>query len=316
MSPKIDALAGAAAIDAATATMAAELATDAARSAKAAPQRAAANAEAARAERIRRELSSEEGSWLGRLMPKRNPWPELQELDEKIAALDAAQAAAGADAQRLEAELRDAEEQDRAVLAGWHVDGAEGKRPEATVPALREQLEQRQEDRDAFAEASTAAVAGKVEFFSKNRKALARRVAGLRAKSHTRMLELIDELERERDDLLELRDTELFALLYPAAEAATDVPRSLVLGLAQPMRETIGQSTQLSADRVWALLRADADLIQSAINTEQKTALQGADPHDPRSAVWAETDAGRERDRAEKREALERHKREWGDYPA
>ncbi|MBA2360103.1 MAG: hypothetical protein H0V79_04035, partial [Actinobacteria bacterium] len=65
----------AAAIDATTATIAAEKAIGAARSAVNAPQKAAENAEAARAERIRRELVSEEGSWLGRLMPKRNAWP-------------------------------------------------------------------------------------------------------------------------------------------------------------------------------------------------------------------------------------------------
>ncbi len=318
-SPRIDALADAVATDAETATLSAELATGAAKSAQNAPQRAAANAEAARIERIRRELSAEETSWLARLMPRRSPWPELVEFDEKIAALDAAQAAASADIQRLEAEVRDAGDHDLAVLASWHAAGAEGKRgqrPEATVPGIHEQLEQRQADRDALAEAATAAIADKAVFVERNRKRLVQRADTLVAKDHARMLALIDELEQVRGDLLADRETALWARLYPNAEAAADVPRSLVLGLAQPMKAAIGQSVQLSADRIFELLRVDAGLISEAISREQKIAVHGADKTDARSAVWVQTDEGVARDRAEKREALERYRTEWGSYPA
>ncbi len=94
-------------------------------------------------------LFAESDNWLGRLSPRRNPWPELQELDERIAQLDLGQAAAGADVHRLEQELRDAEAADTGAFAGWHAEGAKGARPHSTAPAVQALLVQAQADRDS-----------------------------------------------------------------------------------------------------------------------------------------------------------------------
>ena len=298
--------ASAVATDAATTLKAAEFALEQARRAETAPRRLNERAQADALERARRELSSEEGSWLGRLSPRRNLWPELARLDEEIARLDGASALALAECQALEQELRDAEEQDRVALAGWHSSGGSGQRPQATAPAVAEALERRRADADPLPAAAAAKVSEKVEFVVRNRTRLVKRADERVSELAEHYSGLLAQLEACREDLLAARSTSLWARLFPAQSAAHEVPTALALGLAKPVVEAFGHSLRVEPARLWNLLRIDAELIPTATSAEQKLELDGPDPHDPRSATWAGSAEAVERERADRAAALER----------
>jgi hypothetical protein len=63
-------------------------------------------------------------------------------------------------------------------------------------------------------------------------------------------------------------------------------------------------------ERFYEFAVADAEVQASAITSEQAAELGLKD--DDTAAVWANTDEGRQAERREKREALERYRREWG----
>ena len=300
------AAADAVAVDTETAVKAAGLALDAAGRAENAPRKQNERARAEGIERARLELASEEGSWLGRLSPRRNPWPELTALDERIAELDGEQATALADVQALEQEIREAEERDRVALGQWHADGGSGERPQPSAPAVAERLERRREDSSALPNAAATAVAEKIAFVRRHRGRLVRRADERVQELAEQYIGLIAALEACRGDLLAAREAALWARLYPSASAMREPPQALALGLRKPAMEAFGHPLRLEPARLWDLLRRDAELIPNAIADEQKRELDGPDPHDPRSAVWAESAEGQERDRAERQAAIER----------
>jgi hypothetical protein len=309
-----DAAAGAVAYDVDTAAKAAELASGAAERAETAPRRAKEQAQAESIERARLQLAGEEGSWLGRLSPRRNLWPELVELDATIFKFDTEQAAAVADVQALEQELREAEESDRAALARWHVGEGTGERPEPSAPRVAERLSQRRADADALPAAAAEAVTAKVQFVNRNRKRLVERADKHVEELAERYNGLIAALEECREDLLAGRTTALWTRLYPSASATQEPPHSMVLGLSKPAVEAFGHPNRVEPGALWRFLRADAKLVPTAIGDQQKQELEGPDPQ--RSAIWAESPEGQERAQAERREALERFKQETGHYPA
>jgi hypothetical protein len=300
------AAARAAVVDTETAIKAAKLALDAADRAESAPLKASEQARAEGIERVQRELSSDEGSWLGRLSPRRNVWPELVELDAKIAKLDGEQATALADVQALEQELREAEERDRVALSQWHADGGSGERPQPSSPAVAERLERRRADLNELPDAAASAVAEKIAFVRRHRGRLVRHADERVQKLAERYVGLVDALEDCREELLATRATSLWAQLYPSQAAVHEPPRALALGLRRPAVEAFGQPLRLEPAQVWKLLRTDAEMLPAAVADSQLQELNGPDPQDPRSAVWAESAEGVERDRAERQAAIER----------
>ena len=86
--PPASTYAAAAGTNAATATKAATIAIGAAKRAEDAPARHAEQEAQRHARGWQRELAAPERSILGRLSPRRSPWPQLDEHDKRLAGLD------------------------------------------------------------------------------------------------------------------------------------------------------------------------------------------------------------------------------------
>lgn len=295
-----------AAVDATTAAKAAEVAIDAAARIEEAPRREAAE----RADRVQRELLGSEASFLQRMSPRRNPWPEMAALDARIAGLDAKGEQAGADMQRLSAALREADAADRTALSKWHEQGGKGTRPTPRAPAIRDELERTQADREAIADAGAKVAAEKASYVESNRKRLARVADDAVDKLAGQYRQAVDEAERVRADLLEARAAALFVRLYPSPLAGHGPPTPIALGLRQVMQETLGTTTTLQPDRLFALLRHDAALLPEAMDPAQREALGEGDAK--RKTIWADTEEGQQLEQSERREALANLRQEWG----
>jgi hypothetical protein len=71
---------------------------------------------------------------------------------------------------------------------------------------------------------------------------------------------------------------------------------------------------ELDVDRVFAALRSDSEWLTNAATPQQRAEIDGINPRKT-GAVWAGSPEDIEQQRADKRAALERYKREWGRYP-
>ena len=267
-----DEFAKAAAMDAGTATLAADLAIREADKAKRTvadlPRRQAEQERQLAAERARRELVGEERGILARLSPRRNPWPELAEHDQRLADLDQRLAAAAADVHELEEQLKDAERDDHAALTRWHAAG-DGPRPEPSAQQIRQQLEQRREDVAALNDVVAAAAADRAAFVEKHRDRLAARADSLTDETRARYLDLVAELATVRDDLLAYVGAARFARLFPDPAASTETPNPVSL---QPA----GQRTHVAFEQLLDTLRADAERLAHRPGSE----------HAPSRAAW------------------------------
>ena len=305
----------AAAIDAVTAAKAAGVALDAAKKAAGAPGDAvwavererlahAAGGQREQTKREHAELESRSGRFLSRLSPRRRVSDDLAKLDEEIAALEQRAAASAADVADLEEQLKDAERDDAASLMAWHQGGASGKRPAATAPALREQLEERRADVDAINAAVEATAGRKVAFVERNRDRLAKTAGEDADRALERYVAAIDAVAAAREELVEARVTELWALLYPAAEAGAQPPTTALGAGTRNRSQAVGLG--LPARGVLDALRADADALRELASSDQRQALARPDAATPAPATWVGTPEHAERDRAEKKAIIER----------
>ena len=266
--------------------------------------------------RVAQAVTAEQSAWRRR-SPARSRWPEVVAFDQRVLELDQRQAALVQQVVELEQQLHAAEEADRQALAGWLGAGEQGPRPLPTAPAVRDELEARAADRDAIHSAREQALAAKVAFITKHRTRLLRTADKETRRAQRRYLELIDELAQQRVEVFENRLATLWIALYPREELATEPPSLIAGGVPARIQAAVGHNLQVAADRIWALLRADADYLVEAQTVAQHAALLGDDPRrDPNGATWVATPEGQEQEREDRQAALERYKREWGRYPA
>lgn len=131
----------------------------------------------------------------------------------------------------------------------------------------------------------------------------------------TRVVALVDELQAARANLVDLRSSAVWASLYPAPEAGQAPPVQQVHGgQARPVAQALGVAVAVQAERVFALLREDAQWLKDAMTPEQKAALLGRDPN-PADAVWNDTPEGAEFERNEQQAKRDAYKALWGNEP-
>lgn len=261
-----------------------------------------------------------EQSALRRRSPARSRWPELVAIDERVLELDQRQAALGQQVIELQQQLQAAEEADRQALALWLGGGEKGPRPEPTAPAVQAALEARMADRDSADPARERLLAEKVALVERHRKRLVRDAQRVTEEAKRRYLELVDELAESREDLFASRLTALWASLYPSPVLQSQPPAQVVGGVLKLQQQALpGYTSQLDAERIWNLLRLDADYLAEAQTQAQHAELVGLNPQHrapDKSAVWAQTEEGKEFERAERQAARERYRELWGSYPA
>ena len=158
--------------------------------------------------------------------------------------------------------------------------------------------------RSADLEALTGAIhrrGEKADYVAKHRKRLVKDAAKAKEEEVRARGPARRELEQARVELLEARDAELWAHLYPG-EAATDVVQyrdALIGARLEPLKRIFGLTSQFKFSHVFAALRADLDFARDAASPAQRRELAGASARDPRGAVWKDTPEGEAQIRAE-----------------
>lgn len=267
-------------------------------------------------------LATLEQNALRRLSPRRNRWPELLALDERVAELEQRQRDTTERLQQLRERLAAEPTRHAAALAQWELKNRKGSMPESAVEYLERAIADADAEFEGLTAAITSVLAEKTEFVEKHRGRLVKDADKATGEAHERVLQLVAELEQARADLVELRTTAVFAALFPSEFAGRGPNPSLLAGgLAKPVKETLGINIRVETARLLDALRADADYWREATTADQRLAMQGLDPnnraHQLRGLAWVEgTPEGNEIERAEKQAARQRYAEMWGHEPA
>ncbi len=254
-----------------------------------------------------------------RLLPRRNRWPELRAIDVRLVELDQQQAQATADLAGLRQDLQQAERDYPAELAAWIADGRKGARPASPAAEIGEKIAQLEAEVAAFTTLSERAAEERAAFARKHRKRLVAEAETVREQVTDRYLERIHGLAQDRAELRACASTVIWARLFPHDSLVSEPPLAQLVGgqLAAVRAAVPGINLAPTIEQLTALLEADAELVAGAVTREQAAALQGIDSRTlaASGASWAGTEEGKERERLEKKEALEAYRREWGHYP-
>jgi hypothetical protein len=278
--PPASTYAAAAGTDAATATKAATIAIGAAKRAEDAPARHAEQEAQRHARGWQRELSAPDRSILGRLSPRRSPWPQLDEHDKRLAALDHKLGETLNAIGELEQTRADADDRDKDTLAAWFAGAEKGARPEPTAPRIAEQLDQLRADAEALETVVAHAAEQRGHFIEKHSERLATHADRLAAERYRRYIQLIDELDTVRDDIVGLAGAARFARAFPDPGAAGETPTPVSMRPA-------GQRGELTWAQVASVLRADADRLAAAGQPRAKARAEW-DNRDQASVALAE----------------------------
>jgi hypothetical protein len=142
-------------------------------------------------------VATETNVWR-RLSPARNRWPEIAEFDQRVAELEARQAAKAEELRELRDREISAPAADADRLATWQLDGERGDRPEPELPTIREQIERRREEWEALTRATERVLQEKAEFVAKHRGRLVKDADSHADQAHRRYLERRDIDRRAR----------------------------------------------------------------------------------------------------------------------
>jgi hypothetical protein len=257
-----------------------------------------------------------------RMSPRRNRWPELEQIDGRIAEVDQQQAQIAAEQLAVMERRRDADARHQLALADWFAAGQPDPRPVSEAGELDDraaalQAEHAARDilRDRLFEERAAYVVTK-------RKSLVRDADRATQKRLARCLALLDELEQAREDLIALRQSTVWAALYPSEALANEPPFSNALAGG---RQSIQQKhlpgvskSMLIAGNVLALLRDDVRHCAAALTVEQAAEISGGSSASiaGKDAAWQDRKFELEQERRQKQAAIEAYTKEWGIPPS
>ena len=243
-------------------------------------------------------------SALRRLSPRRNRWPEIQALDRRVEELEQRRVTIQDELQALQEQHRHSLGEDLEALAVW-VAAEAGARPEATAPAVEARIAELEANRDAIAIAVERVLSEKESLVERHRSRLAKDAGKAKTEAIARYLAAVDELERAREDAVELRRAELWARLFPREEAVAALDHQYVKGgrKAQALPEL---SSRAAIAALYDLLREDVAWLEGAADAAQRAILEDRDPRHDENTVWTDTPEG---EQARKRQAKESEER-------
>ena len=235
------------------------------------------------------DIDSSFGS-LRRLSPRRNRWPEVVEFDRRVDELEQRQASLNDELNALEEKRRASAAADAERLAGWMADG-NGERPQPSAPAVEARIEELTANRDSLSIAVSRVLDEKQAFVEKHRTRLVKDAAKAKTAAIARAQQLVDELERAREEAVELRRAELWASLFPAQQAVGSFDAHLVK-CGRTHKAFPELSSRANVNGLFELVREDLAFLQQAADPEQRALLEDRDPrHDP-DTVWADSPEG------------------------
>jgi len=249
-----------------------------------------------------RTLATEEASALRRLSPARNRWREIAKFDAQTAELEQRRATLAAELLELEQRQIDAPAKHAQALAEWQLAGAKGSRPESEQPAIDARIAELREDISGIDGAISTVLEKKAAYVEQHRERLAKEARRHVQEASEHYGRLIHELLAAREELLQRREAELWANLYPAAIAG-HAPSTVIAG-GQSLRQVLGYEGQFNPGQIQKLLEFDRQWAEHAASAEQRRLLLGR--RDRRQAVWAGTTEDFEQQRAERERQLGR----------
>ncbi len=233
-------------------------------------------------------LAGQERSVLARLSPRRNRWPGLLEIDERLDRLDLEQQELIARLAELHDRRQGADERYHQALARWMADGQDGERPEPEAAALDAEIVDMSARHAALDELRALELERKVAYVEKRRGSLVRDAEKDVERALEEYLAAVDAVHGLRDTLLAASSTARWARMYPSPTAAAPVgvEVNLALGLMKPVIETLGINRQLTAAAVLDALKADANTIATRLTPEQRQELGVATASPEQEAMW------------------------------
>ncbi len=239
-----------------------------------------------------------------RFSPTRNRWPEVADFDRRVDELERRQASLNDELRALEEQHRASGITDRERLAGWMADG-NGERPEPTAPAVEARIEELTANRDALSLAVLRVLDEKDSFVQKHRGRLTKDAGKAKTEAAVRLQQLVDELERARDEVVDLRRAELWAALYPREQASAALDEQYIM-CGRKARALPELSARAGIAALFELLREDAAFLEQVADSEQRAILEDRDPRHDENTVWTDTPEG---EQARKRQAKESEER-------
>lgn len=262
-----------------------------------------------------------EGWAAARINPRRSRWPALQQLDARVAEIDLAQTRALSELGELQQRRASAEPEHQARLADWLAGGQQGPRPVSEAGELDTRIAELTAEVAAHDISRERVYGERVAYVEKQRKRLLREAEAERKRRLARCLALVDELEREREELIACRQTELWAALFPHDTLATEAPFTNCIAGARlkvQERHLPGVKAQLPAHSVFGLLRDDANHCATVVTTAQAAALSGSTEKalTDEEAAWQDRKFELDQRRRENQAAIDAYVREWGVKPS
>jgi hypothetical protein len=266
-------------------------------------------------------LAGLEQSMLAMISPRhRNRWPELRAFEERIVDNDRKQEELRVRLGELHERRQRADAEYATALAGWMASGQQEPKPLSEVTALDQAIVEGQAKLAAFDALRDRILEEKIAFAKKHRKRLVRDAERATEQAKARYLKFVDQLANAREELIGLRETTVWASLFPSETLVTPAPSHVLVGgrLSKTEPHLPGLKRELPAHAVLALLRADAEHLASVSTLEQAAAMQGVSEAMLKRdvAMWADSEEGRVWQKREKERLIEQHTREWGQRPA
>ena len=217
-------------------------------------------------------VAAEAASWR-RFLPGTLPWTELHRFEREVERLEARRRKLQAEAEELNARLRDAPSEDAQALANWERSGRRGPQPESSRPQIEAGIERLQQALRALHLAVDDTTAERAEFIAKNRGRLQTEAREVVEKEHSRAVAALDEFEAARAALVEARRLELWAHFYPRPEAGQDPRWQLLGGGLSRALEKLGITNFIALEQIITALREDVEWLPDALSTDQAAAL-------------------------------------------
>lgn len=263
-------------------------------------------------------LAGLEQSMLARISPRhRNRWPDLLEIDERWEDCDRRQEEIRASLNDLHTRRQRAETEHADALAAWMIAGQQGSRPMSEAKALDDAIADAAAEHDAVDRLRDTILEERIAFMNKHRKRLVRDADEETQRARERYVEAIAEVERVRAELIGLRETTVWASLYPSDTLRSFAPSHALAGGGRRASERRGFQTAVPAPAVFDLLRDDAEHLTTVATAEQAAAIDGVSRAALMGdeAMWAGSDEDRERQKREKQRLIEMYERTWGRKP-
>jgi chromosome segregation protein len=253
-------------------------------------------------------LSGLEQSFWARISPRRNRWPELREIDERLEQFDRRQEELRVTLIELRGRRERADAEYADELAVWMAAGEQEQKPVSEARALEEAIAEAEAEHAAIDTLRTGVLEERIAFVERHRKRLVRDAEREAEQARARYLEAVDMLAQAREDLIGLRETAVWASLYPSETLASMAPsHALVGGRRRESEQHLpGVKGELPAHAVLALLRSDAEYLATVSTVEQAAGMRGVTTAEltTREAMWAGSDADLARQNREKERLL------------